>query len=379
MTIAPERLGSDSELVTRVFDSLSAHIAVLDSQGTIIGVNHAWENFAVENCGTSPLSQTGVGSSYLAVCERAARDSDPDAVLVLEGLRGVLSGSLPSFVHEYPCNSPTQERWFQIQAFPLSGPLGGAAVVHNNTTPQKLVELGLRHQALSKANLLRDMVAAHAAKISDTQIAMMFALAKLAESRDGETGRHLERIRESCGTLAFEVGKLPAYANKVDNAWIRDFMNASPLHDIGKVGIPDAILLKPGRLTAEEKAVMETHTTIGAMTLRAVAERHPGNEFLEFGIEVAWSHHERWDGKGYPRGLAGTEIPLSARILSVADTYDAVRSRRVYKSTEPHEKAVGIILSERGKQFDPDIVDVFVGIEDRFREQFGRNNDSGVA
>ena len=379
MTIVPERLGGDSELVTRVLDSLSAHIAVLDSQGTIIGVNHAWENFAVENCGTSPLSHTGVGSSYLAVCERAARDSDPDAVLVLEGLRGVLSGSLPSFVHEYPCNSPTLERWFQIQAFPLSGPLGGAAVVHNNTTPQKLVELGLRHQALSKANLLREMVAAHAAKISDTQIAMMFALAKLAESRDGETGRHLERIRESCGTLAFEVGKLPAYADKVDNAWIRDFMNASPLHDIGKVGIPDAILLKPGRLTAEEKAVMETHTTIGAMTLRAVAERHPGNEFLEFGIEVAWSHHERWDGKGYPRGLAGTEIPLSARILSVADTYDAVRSRRVYKGTEPHEKAVGIIVGERGKQFDPDIVDVFVGIEDRFREQFGRNNDSGFA
>ncbi len=377
MTIASDRPGSDPELVTRVFDSLSAHIAVLDSHGTIIGVNRAWEKFAAENCGTSPMSQTGVGSSYLAVCERAARDSDPDAVLVLEGLRGVISGSLPSFVHEYPCNSPTREQWFQMQAFPLSGPNGGAAVVHNNTTPQKLVELGLRNQALARANRLREMVAAHAAKISDTQIAMMFALAKLAESRDGATGRHLERVRASCGALAFEVSKLPGCANKLDNAWIRDFMNASPLHDIGKVGIPDAILFKPGPLTAEEKTVMDTHTTIGARTLRAVAQRHPGNDFLEFGVEVAWSHHERWDGKGYPRGLSGTEIPLSARILSVADTYDAVRSKRVYKGTESHDKAVGIILGERGKQFDPDVVDVFVGIEDRLREEFDRNNDSG--
>lgn len=213
---------------------------------------------------------------------------------------------------------------------------------------------------------LEDKVRAQVEQISTGQLATIFALSKLAESRDPVTGLHLERMREYCRVLATELKQHPGYRRTVDDRFIENLYIASPLHDIGKVGVPDYILLKPAKLTPHEASIMQTHTLIGANTLREVSERHPGNLFLDLGISVAETHHERWDGKGYPFGIAGTDIPLVGRILAVCDVYDALTSRRVYKEPYPHERSRTIIVGKRGEHLDPDMVDAFLAVEARF-------------
>lgn len=205
-------------------------------------------------------------------------------------------------------------------------------------------------------------------EITEGQMATIFALAKLADSRDNETGKHLERVQALCQVLAEEISAWPEYAGIIDAEYVRYIFEASPLHDIGKVAIPDSILLKPGRLTAEEFAVMRTHTTRGAETLELVLSKYPGNAFVRLGIEIARSHHEKWDGTGYPSGLRGDEIPLSARIMAVADCYDALRSERYYKSAHSHEESCAIILRESGAHFDPNLVRAFCAVADTFRQ-----------
>jgi putative two-component system response regulator len=158
--------------------------------------------------------------------------------------------------------------------------------------------------------------------------------------------------------LAEEL-RLSAHSATIDDAFIEHLYKSSPLHDIGKVGLDDAILRKPGPLTPLELAAMRTHTTIGGDTLRAVIERHQGHTFLLMGMEIAYSHHERWDGQGYPRGLSGRNIPLSARVVAVADAYDAITSARPYKPAYEHDEAVRRILDEGGAHFDPEVVIAF--------------------
>ncbi|QEG43010.1 HD domain-containing phosphohydrolase [Roseimaritima ulvae] len=196
---------------------------------------------------------------------------------------------------------------------------------------------------------------------------MIFAMAKLADSRDNETGSHLERIREYCRLLCEELSTWPQYQEIIDGIYIQSIYETSPLHDIGKVAIPDRVLLKPGRLTPEEFAIMTQHAQIGGDTLRAVADEYPEAVFLKMAYEIAMSHHERWDGTGYPRGLAGEAIPLSGRIVAVADVYDALTSQRVYKPAYSHEKAVQIIRDSSGSHFDPDLVKAFLKLEGEFR------------
>ena len=188
----------------------------------------------------------------------------------------------------------------------------------------------------------------------------IFSLAKLAESRDTDTGAHLERIREYSKLLAEGLSELPKYENVIDADFVRTIYATSPLHDIGKVGIPDGILLKPGKLTADEYEIMKTHTLIGYEALESAVKGNPSAKFFRFARDIVLTHHERWDGKGYPRGLMGEEIPLSGRIVSVADVYDALTTKRVYKPAFPHEQAVEIISEGRGTAFDPDVVDVFM-------------------
>ncbi len=214
---------------------------------------------------------------------------------------------------------------------------------------------------------LEELVQTQVRRIEAGHGETIFAIAKLAEARDDETGTHLERIQSFCALLATGLKGHERYRDTIDAAWIRNLRNASPLHDIGKVAIPDAILLKPGKLTAAEFEIMKTHTTLGARTLRTVHERYPDNELIAMGIEIAKSHHERWDGTGYPDGLRGKEIPLSARILAVADCYDALRARRCYKEPVPHDPTCEIILSGAGTQFDPDVAQVFGQLSDTFR------------
>jgi putative two-component system response regulator len=200
-------------------------------------------------------------------------------------------------------------------------------------------------------------------ELSQAQIATITALSKLAESRDDHTGKHIERVQTYCRMVAMEIALRPAYRAVVTSAYIETLAQASPLHDIGKVGIADAILLKPGKLTPDEMAIMQSHTTIGAETLRRVVAQYPGNSFINIGIEIAGSHHERWDGKGYPEGLSGEGIPLSARITALADVYDALRSARTYKPAFSREDSRRIVADGGGTQFDPVLVEVFLAAE----------------
>jgi putative two-component system response regulator len=200
------------------------------------------------------------------------------------------------------------------------------------------------------------------------QMATIFALARLAESRDSDTGRHLERIQALCRLLAAHLAGTPEFRDRIDAAFVENIFRASPLHDIGKVGVPDSVLLKPGRLTLAEAAIMQRHTIIGAETLEAVRAAYPNNGFVAMGIGIARSHHERWDGSGYPDGLAGEAIPLAARIMAVAVAYDALRSRRCYKDAYCHGKTRELILASSGMQFDHRVVAAFDALEAQFNE-----------
>ncbi len=198
----------------------------------------------------------------------------------------------------------------------------------------------------------------------EAQHAIIFAMARLAETRDNETGQHLERVSSYAAIAAENLRTNPAYAGAIDDAFVQDLIRSAPLHDIGKVGIPDAILLKPGQLDREEWSVMRTHAQIGADILRCVIERtNDPVGFLHMALEIAWNHHEKWDGSGYPRGIAGKAIPLSARILSVVDCFDALTSRRPYKDPWPAQDAFVYLRENAGSQFDPDIVRSFLACE----------------
>jgi putative two-component system response regulator len=215
---------------------------------------------------------------------------------------------------------------------------------------------------------LEELVTEKMQDISNSQLATICAISKLAESRDDETGYHVERTRTFCKALAEKMRENPRYASSIEDMFIDNLFHASPLHDIGKVGILDNILLKPGKLTAEEFDVMKTHTMIGANTLQAARNKYPKNPFINMGIAIARSHHEKWDGCGYPDGMAGEDIPLSARIMAVSDVYDALRSKRPYKPAFSHEKCCEIIVEGAGRHFDPAVVEAFMAIESKFVE-----------
>ncbi len=206
---------------------------------------------------------------------------------------------------------------------------------------------------------LQDLVREQIKEIFEAHMATIFSMAKLAESRDDDTGKHLERVQASCMLLATRLSESAYHNQQADAAFIENIYYASPLHDLGKIAIPDHILLKSGKLTPEEFEQMKTHTILGAQTLEAVQSRYAKNLFLSMGIEIARSHHEKWDGSGYPQGLAGSEIPLSARIVGIADVYDALTSKRCYKPAISHEKSCEIILGLSGSHFDPEMVEVF--------------------
>ncbi len=205
-------------------------------------------------------------------------------------------------------------------------------------------------------------------EIHNSQMSTIFALAKLAESRDDDTGKHIEHVQMFCKSLVVKLGETSKYKRSINKKYIDNLYHANPLHDIGKVGISDNVLLKPGKLTAEEFEIIKTHTTIGSQTLEYVSVSYPNNAFINLGIEIARSHHEKWDGSGYPDGLKGEDIPLSARIMAVSDVYDALRSKRPYKEAFPHKKSVEIISKDSGSYFDPEIVKAFLEIEGEFKK-----------
>jgi putative two-component system response regulator len=214
-------------------------------------------------------------------------------------------------------------------------------------------------------------------EISAIQDVTILAMASMAETRDSDTGNHIRRTQHYMRVLAEKLKTHPRFGYFLSGKTIELLFKSAPLHDIGKVGIPDRILLKPGRFTPDEFEIMKSHTTLGRDAI-AHAEQQLGMpvEFLQLAKEIAYGHQEKWDGSGYPEGLAGDDIPISARLMAVADVYDALISRRVYKDGMPHEKAVAIMVDGKGKHFDPDVVDAFVELQEEFRAVAARFADS---
>jgi putative two-component system response regulator len=222
---------------------------------------------------------------------------------------------------------------------------------------------------VDQAAFLETEVAKRTREVQVIQDVTIMAMASLAETRDNETGNHIRRTQHYVRALALKVREQPKYAGALDDATVEMMFKSAPLHDIGKVGIPDYILLKPGKHTPEEFEIMKTHTTLGRDAILAAEKLIDApSTFLTLAKEIAYSHQEKWDGSGYPQGISGEQIPLSARLMAVADVYDALISARVYKPAMPHAKAVQIIRDGRGKHFDPDMVDAFMAITDEFSE-----------
>ncbi|MET1080190.1 MAG: two-component system response regulator [Pseudomonas sp.] len=214
-------------------------------------------------------------------------------------------------------------------------------------------------------------------ELQDVYDVTILALASLAETRDNETGNHLRRTQNYVRTLAYRLREQPRFAVELDERTIELLYKSAPLHDIGKVGIPDHILLKPGRFEPHEFEVMKQHSRLGYQALVHAEELHGAPmAFLRIAKEIALCHHEKWDGSGYPQGMRGEAIPLSARLMAVADVYDAVISRRVYKPEMPHEKAVAIIREGCGTHFDPAVVEAFLGLEEEFKDIARRYADT---
>lgn len=241
--------------------------------------------------------------------------------------------------------------------------------------PILLARVASQLQAKAGADFLRDQnqfldteVNRRTRELAAIQDVTILAMASLAETRDNETGNHIRRTQHYVRALALALKDHPRFRAQLDDHVIGMLFKSAPLHDIGKVGIPDRILLKPGRFEPHEFDIMKTHTTLGRDAIQH-AETRLGMPvaFLKYAKEIAYSHQEKWDGSGYPQGLAGDAIPMSARIMAVADVYDALISRRVYKDSMPHEEAVAIMREGRGAHFDPDVLDAFLSILDEFQ------------
>lgn len=355
-------------------------LSLLSKNANILVVDDTIENLAL-------LSQMLKDCGYLArpvpngrLALQAARTQKPDLILLditmpdMNGFETCLVLKKDPHLSDIPVLfiSALTETSEKLRAFEVGG-------LDYITKPFQFEEVKARvetHLKLSKLqHNLEEQVSSQVDEISSLQMGMIFGLAKLAEARDTDTSKHLERIQILCRLFAEELHTMPTYSNHVTSAYCERIFHASPLHDIGKVGIPDNILLKPGRLTPEEFEIMKIHPTIGADTLREVQKRFPANEFVDMGIRIAQSHHERWNGQGYPNGCKEKEIPLSARIMAIVDVYDAVRSKRVYKPPMSHEETCAIIEKDSGTHFDPDLVEVFSRLQGKFAEVWSSFQD----
>jgi putative two-component system response regulator len=315
---------------------------------------------------------------------QAARNDPPDLVLLdinmpgMNGFEVCAALKADARLRDIPVIfvSALHESLDKVRAFGVGG-------VDFVTKPFHFEEVQARVEAHLQIRRLQRELAAHnrdleqlvqgqVADISESQMATIFALAKLAESRDDETRGHVERIRTFTRALAARLHERGRHAPLVDAAFVDYVYHASPLHDIGKVGIPDAILFKREPLTPAESEVLRTHTMIGVHTLEAVHVRYPRNVFVRYGIDIARSHHERWRGGGYPDGLAGEAIPLAARIVAVADSYDAMTIKRCYKDAWSHEQSCAAIVAGSGDRFDPAVVEAFVELAGEFGRLRGR-------
>jgi len=229
-------------------------------------------------------------------------------------------------------------------------------------------EIVQKNEQLENWNrMLEQLVDERTEEINLTQEATILSMCALTETRDNETGNHIIRTQNYVKLLAEELAKKEEYSVTLPPSEVDLLYKSAPLHDIGKVGIPDHILRKAGTLTKVEFEVMKDHTTLGRDAIAKAAAKLGETSFLTVASEIAYSHHEKWDGSGYPQGLKGEEIPLAARIMAFADVYDALINQRCYKENIDHDRAVAIIMSERGKHFQPSLVDIFLNLQNEFK------------
>ncbi|MCB1874801.1 MAG: two-component system response regulator [Chromatiales bacterium] len=244
---------------------------------------------------------------------------------------------------------------------PMSPPIVRARVATQLALSQA------RRQLANQNQILEHKVKERTGELERTKDVAIFCMASLAEARDNETGKHLLRTQNYVRTLAQNLAEHPRFTHYLDAYTIDLLFKTAPLHDIGKVGVPDRILLKPGKLDEAEFEIMKRHTEFGRDALLRAEQELGTTDFLQMARELIYTHHEKWDGSGYPLGLKGDEIPVSGRLMAIADVYDALISQRVYKEAFSHDTAVEIIQSTSGSHFDPDVVEAFMVLRDEFK------------
>jgi PAS domain S-box-containing protein len=345
-------LEASAELVRTAFNNSGALLSISRaSDGSFIDVNPTF----LETLGYDRQDVIGVTSNQLGLlADQAQRD-----LLVMETLKSARIRDLDIRIKTK--DGRVLDALFNVDLLQIKGEAcimtSAIDITRRKAAENRLVEM---------LKDLESLVSRKVEELHQAQHATIIALSNITESRDTDTGHHVERIRELSILLANSLAKDKAYAEPLSDEAIKNIADASVLHDIGKVGIPDAILLKPGKLTPDEFEIMKGHVHIGWSMLEKLSQQFPNNRYLQTGKEIVLNHHERWDGKGYPNGLKGYAIPLAGHLIALCDVYDALRSKRPYKPALDHHTAVELILAQRGTHFNPDVVDAFLAVEPQF-------------
>lgn len=356
---------------------------------TLLAVDDTADNLALLNDLLSKQYKVKLANSGAKALKIAAAAPPPDLILLdimmpgMDGYEVCRQLKLQAATRDIPVIFLTACADAEAERAGLEA--GAVDYVTKPFNPPVLLARVKTHLALkAQADFLRDKSAFLEAEVDKRtreiraiQDVTIHTLASLAETRDSETGNHIRRTQFYVKALARRLCENPGLAAILTPRYIEMLFKSAPLHDIGKVGIPDAILLKPGRLSPEEFEIMKTHTTLGRQAIEH-AEQLLGMQvdFLSMSKDIAQSHQEKWDGSGYPQQLAGDAIPLSARLMALADVYDALISRRIYKPAMSHAQAAEIIVAGRGQHFDPDVVDAFLAIQDEFQAIARRFSDA---
>lgn len=356
---------------------------------TVLVVDDTPDNLSLMSALLKDRYKTKIATNGEKALKIATADPAPDLILLdimMPGMDGYevcrrlkaepASADIPVIFLTAKAETEDEQHGFELGAVdyitkPISPPIVLARV--NTHLQLKRVRDFLQDQNA----FLEQEVQRRTREISTIQDVTIMAMASLAETRDNDTGNHIRRTQHYVRALATKLKDHARFRAALDDATVELLYKSAPLHDIGKVGIPDRILLKPGRYTPEEFAIMKGHPALGRDAILAAEKLLDApNSFLRFAREIAYGHQEKWDGSGYPEGLAGDDIPFAARLMALADVYDALISRRVYKPGYPHQRAVEMIVAGRGAHFDPDIVDAFLEIQHQFREIAERFVDS---
>ena len=356
---------------------------------TILIVDDAPDNLALMSSLLNTRYKTKVATTGEKALEVASFASPPDLILLdvmMPGMDGYevcrrlkenpKTADIPVIFLTGKSDAADEQKGLELGAVDyIAKPISPAIVTTRVGTHLQLKNA--RDFLRDKSEYLEQEVGRRTREINTIQDVTMVAMGSLAETRDNETGNHIRRTQHYVKLLAVRLKDHPRFSTFLTPDTIELLYKSAPLHDIGKVGIPDRILLKPGKLTAEEFEIMKTHTTIGRNSIMAAEKLiESSNSFLHLAREIAWSHHEKWNGTGYPQGLSGDTITVPGRLMAVVDVYDALVSKRVYKPAFPHSTAVSMIKEGSGSHFDPDVVDAFLATSDQICEVAQRYLDA---